>query len=377
MEKVGKVSCHSKTSCPIIVNVRSQTTILTNIVLNNIVVLFSGSINNTIVRVHLTTDQGDVQFCKAVDGLLNNPEKTTTVCLNLWKNCQKENFIEGLTRGGYVNCTVGQMDEDSALAFAGSTEGDALEAYNFDGNRIEDVREENGLLEVSTEDQTPVTLNVDKNTAGEWVVTDGTHESLPYKSRDKARDAKRMYDGDPAQWRKYVDSVTKVETPEPTPEPAPSKGKKKAAGLIEKTKVTKEDKKSTEAKEKKAKAKGENVTPIPELQDGEKIELGKCPTKSDKIRYLHGLSWTPAAIAKFLNANYSFVYSVVSAQKKGKKWVNWKKNKPGYQERRRKVQSTRFRDELEEYCKANEGDRKTIMEFVRWLEGKTTEEGAE
>lgn len=361
---------------------------LTNVQLTNIVILFSASLGTSIIRVHVSGSEGETQFCKASDDLVGNPEKTTKVCLNLWKNCQKDGFVQTLVDGGFINCTVGQMDENSELAFAGSTEGDAIEAYNFDGNRIEDVREENGLLE-GPGDATPVSLTIDKNSAGEWILTDGTHESLPYKSRDKARDAKRMYEGDPSQWKKLVDSLPKVETAEPVaeepkvePVAEPKPKPKKKAGLIEaaKPKEVKETKSTTKKGETKstepkpAKKKAENVTPIPELQDGEKIELGKIASKSDKIRYLHGLGWTPAAIAKFLNANYSFVYSVVSASKKGKKWVNWKKNKPGYQERRRKVQSTRFRDELEQYCTEHEADRKTIMAFVHWLEGKAETE---
>lgn len=341
---------------------------LTNTI-TDIVILQSEAFETTIVRVHTQDDQGEVTLlAKAVPGLLD-ADKATKTMLNLWKNCQVEGFVQNLLQGGFVHCSIGKLDEDDPFAYEASEDGNAISAFEFNGNQILDVRQENELMNNPETTEEAVTLRIEKNTDDKWVITDGTHTSLPYPSRDKARASKQMYDGDPGQWKKFIKTLDEVsiETEKVTePVQAPKKGKR-GGRKIEDTKVE-----EVEPKEKAPRKKPENTTPIPELQDGDAIELGKMASKSDKIRFLHGLGWTPTAISKFLVVNYSFVYSVVAAQKKGKKWVNWKKNKPGYQERRRKVQSNRFRDELETWFAENPGaDRPKIMEFVHWLENKT------
>lgn len=163
-------------------------------------------------------------------------------------------------------------------------------------------------------------------------------------------------------WCQPVTAKVVVAAELPKAKPAKEPKAKKPVKKTPAKPAPKPAKQAAAPKERKAKA-------APELQDGQAIELGVIPTTSGKVRYLCDLGWTTADIARFLAIAYTFASNVVAAHKKGVKWI--KRGAPSA-ERKRKVKSTRWRHEVNDYLGKHAktaAEQRTAMKFLRWLEG--------
>lgn len=107
--------------------------------------------------------------------------------------------------------------------------------------------------------------------------------------------------------------------------------------------------------------------PLP-LQDGEAIALGLLATTSEKIRYLADKGWKASQVADHLQISYTFAHNVMSAHRKGVKWI---KRGKAREERRRRVKATRWMHEVPEFMRTVPKDHQpSVLGFLRWLEGK-------